>query len=297
MKKYIFTILAAASVMMLASCQEDTLAEQSVITIDKVVTTEFDEWLEENFVNPYNIQFKYRYEEIEADYNYYTIPAYYDMAVKMAHLVKHLCLEAYDEAGGIGFTRRYFPKLIFLIGEWEYKNNGTYILGTAEGGRKITLAGANYLDSSIGSARLLNQRYFKTVHHEFTHILNQTMSLPTDYQFITGNDYVGGEWSNAPYNAGYLKRGFISSYAQESYTEDFAEMLAMYVCYDNDQWDEWLTEAGDGAELILAKLSLVRSYMKETFKIDIDQLKAAIQRRQNDIITGKIDLEDISINK
>ena len=297
MKKYIFTILAAASVMMLASCKEDTLAEQSVITIDKVVTTEFDEWLEENFVNPYNIQFKYRYEEIEADYNYYTIPADYDQAVEMAHLVKYLCVETYDEVAGTAFTRRYFPKMFFLIGEWEYRNNGTIILGTAEGGRKILLSGLNHINKAMAMGpEAMNQYYFKTIHHEFTHIMNQTKDIPADFQLVTGTGYVGDMWNEEPYESEYLSNGFISDYAQHSYQEDFAEMLSMYITNDATVWNGWLEKAGEvSASKISSKLEIVRRYMNENFNIDIDQLRATVQRRQTDVFSNKVDLTDITV--
>ena len=84
----------------------------------------------------------------------------------------------------------------------------------------------NQYKNSIAS---LNHYYLKTIHHEFTHIMNQTKEMPTAYQFITGNSYVADKWSESPYNAGYLKRGFISSYAQMEHGEDFAEMLSLYV--------------------------------------------------------------------
>ena len=119
-----------------------------------------------------------------------SVPARYDDAVKMAHLVKYLCVETYDEVAGTDFTRRYFPKMFFLIGEWEYRNNGTYILGTAEGGRKILLAGLNYLSDNIAKGpEYMNYFYFKTIHHEFTHIMNQTKEIPADFQLVTGDKY------------------------------------------------------------------------------------------------------------
>ena len=80
--------------------------------------------------------------------------------------------------------------MFFTIGEWEYKNNGTFILGTAEGGRKILLSGINYLDQYIENDQMLNHYYFKTIHHEFTHILNKTKAIPTENQLVTVNGYV-----------------------------------------------------------------------------------------------------------
>lgn len=307
MKRIIISLtIAVAAISAMVSCTEEPLNENSVITVDKVQYTPFDYWLEANFVNTYNLQFKYRYEEIESDLNYYTVPASYENAIILAHLVKYLCLEAYDEAGGIEFTRANFPKLIFCIGDWEYKNNGTYILGTAEGGRKILLAGVNYISKYLKDPDDLNHYYFKTVHHEFTHILNQTKDMPTAFQFITGNSYVADEWSESPFDEGYLGRGYITSYAQHSYTEDFAEMLSHYVCYSTDQWNAWMEQAKEEAEaagngldpvsLITAKLDLVKAYMQDSWGINLDELHNAVMARQSNIAAGKIDLTGIDLN-
>lgn len=47
------------------------------------------------------------------------------------------------------------------------------ILGQAEGGMKVTLFRVNEIDKNNLSVAQLNEYYFKTMHHEFTHILNQ----------------------------------------------------------------------------------------------------------------------------
>ena len=298
MKKYIAYFSAIVlSAMFISACQEDPLSPESVITVETVPQNDFDKWLDANFVAPYNIDFKYRYEMNESDLNYYTVPAAYDEAIIMAHLVKYLCIDTYDEVAGIDFTRNYFPKMFFLIGEWEYRNNGTFILGTAEGGKKILLSGINYLNDVLDmGADALNHYYIKTIHHEFTHILNQTKDFSTEFGQITGSGYVADSWSEAPYNTEYLKNGFISSYAQHSDTEDFAEMLSIYVTNPQSYWDEQLKTAGNtSAELITSKLDLVRDYMKTAWSIDIDELRSTILRRQNDVIKGKIDLEDLTI--
>lgn len=297
MKKYLlYALLAVSTGTALVSCSEDDLNAESVITIDKKQANDFDKWLTANFVNPYNLEFKYRYEYKETDADYYTIPAELNQAIEMAHLVKYLCLESYDEVAGIDFTRNYFPKMIFTIGEWEYRNNGTIILGTAESGKKILLTGVNYLDTYKSSPAALNHYYFKTIHHEFTHILNQTKEYSAEFKLITGNSYVADSWSEEPFDMGYLERGFISSYAQHSDTEDFAEMMSLYVTNSKEQWDEWMAEAGEnGAPLLQAKLDIVKSYMKDSWGIDMDKLRDTILRRQADLAAGKVDLTDISV--
>ncbi len=287
----------AAALFGAVACQDEALNPESVIKTQKYEKNAFDKWLEVNYVNPYNIDFKYRFEMNESDMNYYTVPAPLESSIMMAHLVKYLCIDTYDEVAGLDFTRAYFPKMFFLIGEFEYRNNGTMILGTAEGGKKILLSGLNYLPMMVKSADDLNHYYIKTIHHEFTHILNQTKDFPTDYKLITGTGYVSDSWSTAPYNVEYLKNGFITDYAQYSESEDFAEMLSTYIINPQEYWDSLLKAAGtDGSKSINAKLDIVRGYMKDSWNVDIDVLRATILRRQNDVLKGKIDLTDISID-
>ena len=308
MKKNILYILP---LMLLAlgftSSEKDAIKELSVITVDSYILNDFDKWLEASYINPYNISFKYRYEEIESDYNYYTVPADMESSVIMAHLVKYLCVETYNEVAGIDFTRSYFPKMFYLIGTWEFRNNGSYILGTAEGGKKILLAGINELKDHIDDADELNYYYIKTIHHEFTHILNQTRDYPTSFAQVTPGSYVSDSQFSEPYNSAYLKRGFISAYAQTEPREDFAEMVAEYVTHSTEWWENQMQAADTkweddkdqsqtGRALIEQKLDIVRAYMNDTWKIDIDKLRDCILRRQDNVMAGYVDLLDLTVD-
>ena len=296
MKRYILHIALVLAVLCAASaCVKDEMSPNSVITVTQTKQNDFDRWLAANFLLPYNIDFKYRFEMNESDMNYFTIPADYEYSVVMAHLVKYLCVETYDEVAGITFTRTYFPKMFFLTGEWEYRNNGTIILGTAEGGKKIFLAGVNLLPQYMKTPEDLNHFYIKTIHHEFTHILNQTIDYPVDFSMITGTDYVADSWSDAPFNTTFLQRGFITDYAQHSDGEDFAEMLSEYITHDQQWWDIQIDKAGEKGYLINAKLDIVRSYMQDSYNIDIDVLRATVLRRQQDVFDGQVDLHSVEI--
>jgi substrate import-associated zinc metallohydrolase lipoprotein len=323
MKKNILFILPAVLMALgLTSCEKDEIKSESVISVDNYIPNEFDLWLEENYRNPYNIDFKYRYEEIESDLNYYTVPATYEASVKMAHLVKYLCVETYNEVAGIEFTRSQFPKMFFLIGEWEYRNNGSFILGTAEGGRKILLSGLTYLNPILAGekesgdfpfefgnnvAENLNHYYIKTIHHEFTHILNQTKDYPTSFRQVTPSSYVSDSQFSEPYVSAYLKRGFITAYAQTNTAEDFAEMVSEYVTHSPEWWEaqmkaaetKWSEDADQtqtGRVLIEQKLDITRDYMRTVWNIDLDELRDCILRRQLDITSGKIDLTDLTLS-
>ena len=299
MKKYIiYSIALLAGAFFMTSCSEDELDKESIITLDKVDKNPFDEWLEANFVNTYNIEVKYRFEDIESDHNYYVIPAEYNQAIKLAHIVKYACLEAFDEAAGIAFTRANFPKLIYMVGNWEYRNNNTMVLGTAEGGKKIFLAGVNHVNEYTNNREDLNHYYLKTIFHEFTHILNQTKDYSPDYKLITPTTYIAGEWSSDTNNKDtvYLPNGYISGYARHSAGEDFAEMFSIYVTNDQATWDGFLETAGkEGAGWINAKLDLVKSYMRDSWGINMDELREIVLRRENDVANRIVDLTDLPV--
>ena len=312
MKKYILPILALAAIAA-TSCRRDMLNPESVIKDSTVEMNPFDFWLEANFLRPYNIEFKYRFAMNESDMGYWTVPAEYEASIIYAHLVKYLCIDTYDEIAGLDFTRAYFPKMFFLIGTWEYKNNGSIVLGTAEAGKKIMLSGVNelplVLDYYEGEelSEYLNHYYIKTIHHEFTHILNQTKTYPETFGQISSKDYVGDAcFETDQYWRG---RGFITDYAQSEHREDFAEMVSEYITHDATWWQEQLTAAHNettevrkvnpdaeyGDVIIQSKLDIVVTYLQDQWGINIDELRDILGRRFGDVGAGRVDLHSVEL--
>ena len=260
--------------------------------IDSAVEqNDFDKWLLKNYVEPYNIAFKYRMEKNESDFNYWLVPATYENSIKMAKLMKFLCLEPYDVVtGSREFIKSYYPKMIHLIGSGAYRNNGTFVLGTAEGGLKITMYFVNEmrLDPAY-----LNEYYFKTMHHEFAHILNQTKPYSTDFNTISGSEYVTDTWSDAwKSDAEAQQNGFISQYASSEAGEDFVELLSIYVTNTEAYWNNIIKNAGAGADIINAKFEIVYNYMLNSWNIDLNELRDEILTRQGQIET--LDLETLN---
>ena len=292
MKKYIKYLAIAAFAVFAASCHEKPLDYCNSQIIDsKVDQNDFDKWLVENYIEPYNIMFKYRMEKNESDFNYWLVPATYENSIKMAKLMKFLCLEPYDVVtGSREFIKSYYPKMIHLIGSGAYRNNGTFVLGTAEGGLKITMYFVNEmrLDPAY-----LNEYYFKTMHHEFAHILNQTKPYSTDFNTISGSEYVTDTWSDAWKNdAEAQQNGFISQYASSEAGEDFVELLSIYVTNTEAYWNNIIKNAGAGADIINAKFEIVYNYMLNSWNIDLNELRDEILARQGQI--GTLDLETLN---
>lgn len=285
---YIYILLLC--VASLGACSDDDVNEKSIIVDSVQEPNEFDKWLRSNYLYPYNIEFKYRMEDIESDMDYNLIPADYDKSIALAKLVKYLWVESYDELMGVDFLRTYVPKVIHLVGSPAYNNGGSVVLGTAEAGLKVTLYNVNDLNLNNITIGALNGAYLKTMHHEFAHILHQTKEYPTDFKDITGTDYVGDDcFNNDNTLALALQKGFVSRYARKEAHEDFVETIAIYIVYTPEAWEALLKQAGTtGRPIIEQKFESAKSYLDASWNIDIEKLRDIVQRRSADI--DKLDI-------
>jgi substrate import-associated zinc metallohydrolase lipoprotein len=294
-----------------SSCSSDEKPSGDSIFKGTVVNRDnLDTWLLMNYTYPYNIDFKYKMEDIESDMKYHLVPADSAKAAKLAIIVKYLWMDAYNEVTSADFIKANVPRQIHLIGSPAYNSEGTMVLGTAEGGLKVTLYMVNSLTPEmLADYATLTDYYFHTMHHEFTHILNQKKPYNPDYNRITEKYYMSGDWyqydiPGDPIDPYALHRGFISAYSMSEGLEDFAEMLSVYVTSSVDDWNKMMAEAEKGETgldlgknitgrtFIEEKLSIVRRYMQDYWKIDIDQLRDAVNRRGSEL--GDLDLEHLN---
>lgn len=290
MKKYIYTLLFAASIV-LGACSEDKLDSHSIFNTESPERNAFDTWLLLNYVVPYNIQFNYKYIDKESDNTYNLIPAEYDKCVAMAKLTKYLWIDSYNELLGETFIKTYCPRMIQLIGSKAYNSQGSVVLGTAEGGLKITLYNVNELNANSPDIDFLNTWFFKTMHHEFAHILHQTKNYSTDFNLIS-TDYQGPSWLNLESDEVANTMGFITRYTSFSPDEDFVEIISNYITHDAGYWENVLNNGGALGKIKLQKkFDIVRKYLKDSWSIDIDKLRDIVQRRSGSL--SEVDLENL----
>ena len=285
MKKIKFLLLIVTASILFWSCGEETLDSKSIFENEELVMTDFDNWLYSNYTVPYNIEFKYKFDDKESNTNYNLAPARLDKSVALAILVKHLWIDVYEELLGKEFLSKYSPRLFHLIGSPAYNSQGSIILGTAEGGLKVTLFNVNMLDVENPDIDMLNYWYFKTMHHEFAHILHQTKSYTTDFNLISATDYQSGSWVNIE-DEEALQMGFVSPYGSSESQEDFVEVLAVYVTNSEEYWQSILETAGEeGADKIMQKFHIVEDYLKSSWDIDIYELREIVLRRSAEVET------------
>ena len=301
MKKYLYIAMLGLAVCLgLGSCSEDAPSDPTNFPTTPVERNVFDQWLLKNFTYPYNVSFLYKMKDIESDMTKNLVPADSAKSTKLAIIIKYLWFDAYAEAIGPDFIKENVPRVIHLIGSPAFNSNGTIVLGTAEGGQKVTLYTVNSLtDENLKDYSYLNDYYFHTMHHEFTHILNQKIAYNKSFDKVTASGYVSGDWTNVE-DVDAQKKGFVTAYAMEEGKEDFAEMLSTYVTSTPTQWEKILSTAGanmvdetlTARQAIEQKLSIVRDYMSKSWGLDIDKLRDAVLHRGNEL--SSLDLEHLN---
>lgn len=252
MKKLNYLLIAFIALMGVTaavSCSDDDLGNTIFPSVDKPLdrtmsTFPLDTFIKKNMLEPYNMKFIYRMEDIGADMQRNLVPAAYDKSVDLAILTKYLWLDVYSKLAGEKdvFLKKNAPRIIHVIGSPAYNDDGSKTVGVAEGGIKITLMEANKLDvNQIDGDLGLNNLFFHTMHHEFGHILDQTYQRPTAFDQLSQSLY-DASW-NDKHDSVQCALGFVTPYGSSSAREDWVEVLSCYVTYDQQRWDKLLNTA------------------------------------------------------
>ncbi|WP_448908633.1 zinc-binding metallopeptidase, partial [Hoylesella shahii] len=220
------------------------------------------------------------------DKSYNFVPADSAKAAKLAIITKFMWFDPYAQIVGLDFIKENAPRIIITVGIPGYTRHNSEVLGSAEGGYKVTLTKVNALTADVlKDYSSMTTFYFHTMHHEFMHILNQKKPYDESYDNISRADYLSGNWTSWS-DRQAQKQGFVSAYSMENPAEDFAEMYAKYVTRTPQEWNDILTVAGTkGKSIINRKLKMVRDYMKTAWDADIDLLRNDILRRGGKIET------------
>jgi len=127
---------------------------------------------------------------------------------------------------------------------------------------------------------LLDQ-YMHTIHHEFSHIIDQKRNHPKEFNLISRDDY-SAQWNTLSSKQAALL-GFTRNYGSKSAGEDFAEIYSAILCWDEAKWEAKFAEAEEeGAAKMKKKIELIKQYTRESWGFDMDELRASIERRFKD---------------
>ncbi len=260
--KHNFHLLILTAVVLFSlsfvSCSDDdfgpSIFDTTEYYLDKSsYTFPLDTFLKVEYLEPYNLDFKYKMEDIGADMDKNLVPASYEKSIDMAVLAKYLWFEVYKKCISEEFLKIYSPRIIHLIGSPSYNpTSGTETLGEAEGGIKITLYNVNHLD--VDDIDEMNEKFFKTMHHEFSHIMAQNYTYPTAFSLISNGVYNPIDWAETSDSVA-ISKGFVSPYASSQAREDWVEVIANYIVKDYGYWERMLDAATYDWEQVVVSAS------------------------------------------
>lgn len=274
-------ILAACSVLVMSSCTKDEVSSESIFKEENHRYTEFDSWLQRNYVEPYNVRFEYRMPDRETSFNYWVSPPNIKESIMIAKLIKFTTLEAMVEMMSSGdetedpalFVKSYFPKVLFLVGSFEISSSGSTALASAENGLQINILGVNFFEYHKDAERIAG-----TMLHEFTHILDGIHGSPAEFKDITLSDYVGDRYTSLtddPY-----QKGFVSNYARSHYSEDVAETGGRLISLTEEEREAMIAKAGSvGGPLMRKKFDMLKKWLKDSYGVDSDRWCEIYHRR------------------
>jgi substrate import-associated zinc metallohydrolase lipoprotein len=131
------------------------------------------------------------------------------------------------------------------------------------------------------SDSLVIREVLHTIHHEFGHILHQTVMYPLEYKRISIGLYTAN-WNNVSRTSA-LQDGFITPYAMSKPDEDFVEMIATMLTEGKTGFDRIVnsisgtspngTTAAEAKSRIRQKEDLVVDYFNKVWKIDFYSLQ------------------------
>lgn len=269
-------LLALGMLTILASCKKEGTLNANLDAIDQNIITNknaTDIWLDQNFLNPYNIETKYRFDRFELPSGKNITPPSVEQVIPAMEMVRDVWIRPFESAGGSDFIKKISPKQFVLAGSAEYNSNGTITLGTAEGGRKIVLYVINSFDkTNLASVKQMIQ----VIQHEYTHILNQTVDFSPEYQTVSRGGYEAN-WTQRSLAEAY-SLGFITQYARVSPGEDFAEQSSNMLMMGRVQYNAIVaTLAADAQVKLKKKEQYVVDYFKTAFNIDFYKLQSEVQ--------------------
>jgi substrate import-associated zinc metallohydrolase lipoprotein len=295
LKKY--GVFLLATLFMVAACRKEEklppLENIPGFGGDQWVKTAIDNWIYDTLTLPYNISVKYKWDqgELPGDFNKTLVPPKEEQVIPLLSAINRAWIQPYITEAGLPFFRDLAPKFFVLVGSGAYQS-GAIKLGEAEGGRKVTLFTVNEFRVRGMPGYVLPDttnvlRTFKTIQHEFAHILDQNVQVPISFSASSASSYTS-DWLNVTASEA-RNEGFITPYANSSKGEDFAEMVSIMLVYGKPYFDSYvnsITYTGttpNGTTAVQAKARLkekeaaVVAYYKQAWNIDFYNLQSRIR--------------------
>ncbi|MBW1658544.1 substrate import-associated zinc metallohydrolase lipoprotein [Flavobacterium quisquiliarum] len=276
-------ILALVSVLSVSCAHEDQPTE-SQLDFNQPTKTALDNWIDTNYLNPYNINVQYKWNQNTVDNSRFLFPPTIDKVKPALEIVQTIWLKSYATIGGADFVKKIAPREIVLVGGVNLNSVGTRTLGLAEGGQRVTLFETDYINKRN---RANVTEFIHTIQHEYIHILNQHKPFDEkSWSAITPAGYTA-DWYNYTIPVSN-EIGFITSYARLNINEDFAETAAMILISSKAEYAAFLANIKSATALaaLKAKEALVVKYFKESYNMDFYALRDEAEKNTTAVVNN-----------
>ena len=280
--KYIKSAVLLLISITLASCSDEDQVGESQLNYDQPTKTALDNWIGINYLNPYNINVQYKWNQNTVDNSRYLFPPLVEKVQPALEIVQKIWLDSYTAIGGADFVKKIAPREIVLIGGVNLNSVGTRTLGIAEGGQRVTLFETDYIDKSD---RANITEFIHTIQHEYIHILNQHKPFDEKaWAVITPVGYTADWYNYSIPDSNEL--GFITSYARSNINEDFAETASVILISSKAEYEDFLNniQSESAYFALIAKEALVVKYFKNAFDMDFYALRDEAEKNTNAVI-------------
>lgn len=217
------------------SCSDDdeNLTASQEELFPELGNSEIDIQLREIF-GDYNTRIEYLYVKKYLPDDWYRItPVQENLVIPMANFLKDYWVNPLEIGSSKDFVSTNFPKKIVFVGSPARKQDGTRVLGQAEGGTLIRFTEVNDFDLKKGA---WVRQQLHTAFHEYAHVMHQTFKMPNDYRMVTPDNYTKQGWRAVQLSEA-IERGMVTPYGTGAVQEDFAELFSGYITYTNNQLD------------------------------------------------------------
>lgn len=278
------TLLFVAGILTFAACANDDQLGESQLDYTQPAKTDLDNWIATNYLNPYNINAQYRWNQNTVDNSRFLFPPMVESVQPALEVVKQIWLDSYTTVGGYDFVKKIAPREIVLVGGVNSNSNGTRTLGIADSGQRITLFEVDYLDTSN---RANVTEFIHTIQHEYVHILNQNKPFDEQaWQKISPGDYTGTWHLEVLQNSRNL--GFVTNYARNNIIEDFAETASTILTSSKAEYAAILNSITNpiGKAKLQQKEAMVVQYYKDAFNIDFYALRDEAEKNTTIVVNN-----------
>lgn len=270
-----------------ASCKkEDPLGDVSKIPGlggDTWVKGPIDSFIYNNLTLPFNIDVKYRWNQFsvgQIDKNVVPVKEENVIPVLQSTLI-NVWIKPYLAEKDSLFLKQYAPKFFILAGSAAYNMDGSALLGVAGEGRQISLFQLNYFRPNsvaghVPGDNVVQKETYLTIHHEFSHIFDQTRQRPDAFNKVTQNGY-STDWINLTDDQA-REKGFITAYASSQAGEDWAEMISYMLVNGDDGFAIIVSNIAsvDAQNAIWQKRDIIIKYFKDYWNLDFISLQSRV---------------------